>query len=111
MLEPTDPRWLQFFDRIPGDPRVPERVEELVATAQPGGVIALDWEDATRAARYQVFKQVVGTDAEFVLAETVIASEAELDDVPSGVTVKLRIVPVNSAGDGPASEIVQLQAA
>jgi hypothetical protein len=111
VLEPTDPRWLQFFDRIPGDPRVPEQVVELVATAQPGGVIAIDWEDVARAARYQVFKQVVGTDAEFVLAETVIASEAELDDVPAGATVKLRIVPVNAAGEGPMSDVVQLQAA
>lgn len=111
VLEPTDPRWLQFFDRIPGDPRVPERVEELVATAQSGGVIALDWEDVSRAARYQVFKQVVGTDADFVLAETVIASEAEIDDVPSGALVKVKVVPLNSAGEGAASDIVQLNAA
>lgn len=111
VLESTDPRWLQFFDRIPGDPRVPEQVEEIVATAQPGGIIAVDWEDVARADRYQVYKQVVGTDAEFVLAETVIASEVELDDVPSGATVKLQIVPVNVAGSGPVSEVVQLQAA
>jgi hypothetical protein len=111
VLEPTDPRWLQFFDRIPGDPRVPEQVVELVATAQPGGVIALDWEDTARAARYQVFKQVVGTDADFVLAETVIASEAEVDDIPPGATVKLKVVPLNDAGPGSASDIVQLNAA
>ena len=111
VLEPTDPRWLQFFDRIPGDPRVPERVEELVATAHSGGVIALDWEDVSRAARYQVFKQVVGTDADFVLAETVLASEAEIDDVPSGALVKLKVVPVNATGEGAASDIVQLNAA
>ena len=37
-LDPMDPRWLKFFDRIPGDPRVPEAVEDLSAIPQPGGV-------------------------------------------------------------------------
>src|SRR4029453_9650359 len=28
----TDARWLKFFDRIPGDPRVPEKVATVIAT-------------------------------------------------------------------------------
>ena len=59
-LDPLDPRWLRFIDRIPGDSRVPEAVAEVTATAQPGGVILVDWPDAARAARYKVLKQVVG---------------------------------------------------
>ena len=70
VLQPTDPRWLKFFDRIPGDPRVPEKVEEVTATAQPGGIIDLDWSDTARAARYRVLKQVVGTDTDFVVVLT-----------------------------------------
>lgn len=111
VLDPLDTRWLKFFDRIPGDQRVPEPVEEFVATTQPGSIINLDWEDATRAARYRVLKQVVGTDAEFVVAETVDESEAQLTDVPAGATVKLQIVPVNGVGSGVPSDVIELQAA
>ncbi len=111
VLDPADPRWLKFFDRIPGDPRVPERVEEVTATALPGGVITVDWPEAPRAARYRVLKQVVGTDTDFVLAATVDDSEAELTGVPAGATVKLQIVPVNGTGTGAASEVITLQAA
>ncbi len=110
LLTPLDPRWLKFFDRIPGDLRVPERVEAVTASAQPG-VISIDWEDATRAARYKVLKQVVGTDADFVVADTVDESEAELTGVPAGATVKLKIVPLNGVGEGAPSVVLTLQAA
>ena len=111
VMENLDPRWLKFMDRIPGDPRVPEAVEELTAEAQPGGIIVLDWEDASRAASYKVYKQVVGVDAAPVLFTTVDDSDAQLTDVPSGATVKLLIVATNAAGDAPASEEIELLAA
>lgn len=111
VLDPLDPRWLKFFDRIPGDQRVPEPVEEFAATVQPGGIIHLDWEASARAARYRVLKQVVGTDADFVVVETVEESEAQLTNVPAGATVKLQIVPVNGVGSGAPSDVIELQAA
>jgi hypothetical protein len=111
VLEPLDSRWLKFIDRVPGDPRVPEAVEEVSAAAAPGGIITLDWEDVSRAAHYKVFKQIVGVDAEPVLALKVDDSDAQLTGVPAGATVKLQIVATNAVGDAPASEVVQLQAA
>ena len=111
LLEDLDPRWLKFIDRIPGDPRVPDQVEEVTAEAQPGGIILVDWEDATRAASYKVLKQVVGVDAEPVLFTTVDDSDVEITGVPHGATVKLQIVATNAVGDAPASEVIQLQAA
>lgn len=110
VLDPMDPRWLKFFDRIPGDPRVPEKVEDVTATAQPN-LILVDWPDAERAARYRLLKQVVGTDADFVLADTVDESEAQLTGVPAGATVKLQVVPINGAGSGAASDVIELLAA
>ena len=110
VLGPTDPRWLKFFDRIPGDLRAPEKVEDVTATARPGGIIVLDWPDAARAARYRVLKQVVGVDAAMVVAETVDESAAQLT-APTGATVRLQIVATNSVGDAPASEAVELRAA
>ena len=111
ILDPMDPRWLKFIDRIPGDPRSPEAVEEVSASAQPGGIITLDWEDTERAAHYKVFKQVVGVDAEPVLFATVDDSDAKVTGLPTGATVKLQIVATNEVGDAPASEVIQLQAA
>ncbi len=111
LLEPLDNRWLKFIDRIPGDPRVPEQVEDVTASAQPGGIITLDWEDTTRAASYKVFKQVVGVDAAPVLFTTVDDSAAQLTGLPTGAMVKLQIVATNSVGDAAASEVIQLQAA
>lgn len=111
LLDPLDPRWLKFIERIPGDPRVPERVDEVSADVQPGGIIAIDWEDASRAARYKVYKQVVGVDLAPVLFSTVEESDAQITGVPSGSVVKLQIVATNSAGDAAPSAVVQLQAA
>ncbi len=111
LLSPTDPRWLRFLDRIPGDLRVPEKVQTVTATAQPGGIIALDWPDTVRAARYKVLRQVVGTDAEFVVVETVDDSAAEVIGLPAGATVKLQVVPLNEIGEGAPSDVIELQAA
>ena len=111
MLDPLDSRWLKFTDRIPGDPRVPEQVDEVSAAAQPGGLITLDWPEAPRAARYKVLKQVVGVDAAPVLADTVEDSDAQLTGVPSGATVKLQIVATNAVGDAPPSAVIELLAA
>lgn len=111
VLPPTDPRWLKFFDRIPGDLRTPEAVEEVTAEARPGGVIALDWPDAVRAVRYQVLKQVVGADENFVVADTVEESAAQVSGVPAGATVRLKVVPLNGVGPGAASAVIEVQAA
>lgn len=111
VLDPTDPRWLKFYDRIPGDPRPPEKVKGVSATVQPGGIIAVDWGETPRAAHYKVFKQVVGVDAELVLVKTVEESDAELTGLPSGATVKLQIVATNAEGAGAPSDVIELQAA
>ena len=96
---------------IPGDPRPPEKVEDVTASAQPGGIIVADWPDTVRAAHYRVFKQVVGVDAELVLVKTVEESDVELTGVPSGATVKLQIVAANGLGTGTPSDVIELQAA
>ncbi len=70
------------------------------------GTIELDWLNADLAERYQVQKQIVGSDLDFVLAETVQDSDATLEGLPSGSTVKLRVRAVNSHGEGPWSEVL-----
>ena len=108
VLEPTDPRWLKFFDRIPGDARVPEKVEEVSASVA-GNILVADWPDAARADRYKVFKQVVGVDAAPVYVATVEDSDTQFPVTP-GTVVKLTVVPGNAMGDGPASDVLEVAA-
>lgn len=105
VLPAKDVRWLKFIDRVP------EPVESIEAEAQPGGIIVLDWPEASRADHYKVYKQVVGVDAEPVLAATVNDSDAELTDLPPGARVKIQVVATNGAGDSAASAVIELQAA
>jgi hypothetical protein len=108
VLEPTDPRWLKFFDRIPGDPRVPDQVEEVTASVA-GNIMIVNWPDAPRADHYKLFKQVVGVDAEPVLVSSVEDSDAQFPVTP-GTVVKLQVVPSNAMGDGPASDVLEIAA-
>ena len=67
-------------------------------------MVFADWDNARRADRYRVFKQIPGTDPEPVeLTSTQTESEYTLTGQPSGATVEITVKAVNDAGDGPAS--------
>ena len=73
------------------------------------GMAYADWDDARRAERYRVLKQVVGVDAQPVeVANAVTESEFTLTGLPSGATVQVTIVPVNDAGDGSGTAVASL---
>ncbi|TLD71734.1 fibronectin type III domain-containing protein [Phragmitibacter flavus] len=101
LLTPDDPLWYAFgFDR-PADGQQPGPIDDLVLTPGSAGMVYADWEDARRAARYRVFKQISGTDpAPVQVANAVIESEYTLTALPSGATVQITIVAVNDAGEG-----------
>lgn len=101
LLSDDDPRWYAFgFDR-PSDGWGPGPVEHLVLTPAGPGMVFADWEDARRAERYRIFKQVAGVDAEPVeLTSTAADSQFNLIGLPSGATVTVKVVAVNQAGDG-----------
>jgi hypothetical protein len=105
LLEDEDPLWYAFgFDR-PADGQQPGPVQELVLTAGGPGIVLANWDDARRAERYRVLKQVVGTDPQPVLVTgTLYENELTLQGLPSGQTVKITVLAVNAAGDGPATE-------
>jgi hypothetical protein len=105
LLEADDPLWYAFgFDR-PADGEQPGPVANLVLTPGGPGMVFADWDDARRAERYRVFKQVPADAQPVEVANAVTESEYTLTGLPSGVTVKIYIVPVNDAGDGAASEV------
>lgn len=109
LLDDRDPRWYAFGLVPPGLSDQPDQPADLVLTAGPPGTVLADWSDSARAVAYRVYKQVVGVDADFVLAVTVSESNATLTGLPSGATVKVRVIAVNADGDeSPPSETQQI---
>jgi hypothetical protein len=109
LLDDLDPRWYAFGLVPPGLSDQPDQPADLVLTAGAPGSVLADWSDAARAVSYRVYKQVVGTDPDFILAVTVSDSDATLTGLPSAATVKIRVVAVNADGDvSPPSETKQI---
>jgi hypothetical protein len=109
LLEDDDPRWLAFGLVPPADVGQPDRPGNLILTQGAAGTVLADWSDSARAVSYRVYKQVVGVDPDFTLAVTVSDSDCTLTGLPSGATVKVKVIAVNSDGDeSPPSEIKQI---
>lgn len=102
LLEDDDPLWYAFgFDR-PADGQQPGPVSDLVLTAGGPGIVLANWDDARRAERYRVIKQVVGVDpAPVIVTGTLYENELTLQGLPSGKAVKITVLAVNASGDGP----------
>jgi hypothetical protein len=109
LLADDDPRWYAFGLIPPAEIGPPDRPANVVLTQGPPGTVYGDWPDSARAVSYRVYKQVVGVDPDFVLAVTVSDSDCTLTGLPSGATVKVKVVAVNADGDeSPPSEIKQI---
>jgi len=108
LLDDTDPLWLAFGLNEPGATNLPDSVDGLVLTAGPAGIVVLHWNNASRATRYRVFKQIDGVDTIPVNITTVTDSDATLTGQPSGKTLKIYIIAANDAGQAAPSETVSI---
>ena len=108
LLDDNDARWEAFGLNAPGTSEKPDPPEALVVTPGNAGTLLVDWADARRAARYRVFQQVLGTDADFVPAGTVTDSDATLTGLPTGRTVNVRVTAANEAGESQPSAEAQI---
>lgn len=109
LMPDDDSRWLAFGLVPPAGSDQPDLPENLVLTAGGPGVVLADWSDAARADHYRVYKQLVGIDPDFVLAASPADSDVSLIGLPSGQTVNVRVVSVNSQADtSPPSETKSL---
>lgn len=106
MLEPNDPRWLDFVTQVPSDVMRPEAVADLVATPEGPAELSLEWEPSARAARYQVEVRVTGVDAEFRRVLTVHDEWATVTGLTPGAEVTARVLAANDAGESVPSEEV-----
>lgn len=106
ILKADDNRWMDFLATVPGDERRPEPVDVVVVKGGAIGGLEVDWERASRAARYLVEVLVPGPDAAFKRVATVKDTNATLTDLPPGAQVKVRVVAVNDAGEAAPSDEV-----
>lgn len=108
LMDDDDPRWYAFGLSRPADEETPEAPINLILLPSVPGSIIADWDDALRADRYRVWRQVVGVDADFVAVETVYDSDASLAGLPTGATVKIQVTSVNDAGESAPSAVVEI---
>lgn len=109
LLPGDDPLWYAFGLVPPDSDDAPDQVSGLIATPNGPGVLLVDWADAPRAASYWVEIQIVGVDASFHRVQTVYDSDATLTGLPSGATVRIRIISVSSDGKtSPPSDIIEV---
>jgi hypothetical protein len=109
LLDALDPRWYAFGLVPPGSEDTPDQPTGLVLTAGPPGTVYADWADAPRATGYRVETQIVGVDPDFQLFMSVTDSDATLTGLPSGATLKVRLIATNDQGDeSPPSEVKQI---
>lgn len=108
LLDDNDPRWFAFGLNQPGATNLPDQADSLVLTAGGVGVVLSDWSDASRATRYRIFMQVVGVDADFVHLTNVTDSDYTFTGLPSGKTVRVKIIAANDAGEAQPSIIAEI---
>jgi hypothetical protein len=102
LLDGDDPLWYAFGLNRPDDPETPEAVGAVLLTAGMPGTVLVDWADSRRASRYKV-ETFLPNATEWTLALKTEDSDATLTALPSGATIKVRVIAANEAGDAPPS--------
>ncbi len=108
LIPDDDPRWLGFGLNMPAAPDTPESPDAPVLTQVDADSVLIDWGDMPRATRYRVWMQILGTDANFIAVATVQDSDATLDNLPAGATIRIRITAANDTGESPPSPSAEI---
>ena len=104
-LSPLDERWLSFGFNKPGAQSVPAIPVGLVATLVGPTALALKWDAAPRAARYRIYRKIVGVDTEMVAVETRDDLDFVMENLPTGATIQVAVSAVNDAGESQLSQV------
>lgn len=107
LLAPLDARWLAFGLKRPGAPESPDAVTGTRATPLGGGKLRVQCDPAPRAEYYQVWIQIVNTDAEFRLAESPAEPDKILESLAAGATLHVKMRAINETGTGVFGEPIQ----
>ena len=109
LLGPLDPRWKQFGFNEPGDDSRPATPEGLTVIPGAARHLQAEWNYTPGAARYHLYREVVGVDPEYVFVKTVTDTSATFNSFVSGAHVRVRLTAVNSAGESlPCAPVEQV---
>jgi hypothetical protein len=106
LLPEDDARWNEFGFNAPGETQAPEAVTGLTVGGGGPGDLYAAWQPSARADRYLVEVQVAGEDVAFRRLETSYDTDAELEGLPPGTRVNVRVVAANDAGESAPSAAV-----
>jgi hypothetical protein len=106
LLDPLDPRWTAFGFEAPGAVKTPDAVAAATFTALSPGNGKLAWPGATRATRYQIWRQEAGKSGFKLFDRTKGETEKLLAGLANGDKLKVR--GVNDTNEGPFSPEVEV---
>jgi hypothetical protein len=107
LLPGDDGRWNAFGLNRPDAVGIREVPDGLTLVGGGSGHLLANWDDAALAARYRVYKKVIGVDSDYILATTVTDSESNLNTFTPGQSVRVRVTAVNDAGESLPSDSVE----
>lgn len=109
LLSATDARWELFGLNIPASPRAPDPASNLVLSLAGANRVLAEWKRGTRSDDNRVLIQILGVDADYrEYSKSGNSTDELIKDLPSGSTVKVKIIALNGsleASDGPEAQI------
>lgn len=98
LLDDDSPHWETLGLNIPAHPNPPEAVADLTVTGAGPKRLLAEWPSARRATYFRVFILIVGVDEDFRFYENAEALELTIKDLPTGATVKIKVMAANTGG-------------
>lgn len=108
LLDAEDARWYDFGLNRPADSAQPGQPSSVQASAGAPGSVLVVIDGARRANSFNYYKQVIGTDAEPIKVTNTEGTQYTITGLPPGATVRITVAGVNAAGEGPASNPVEV---
>ncbi len=111
LMADDDARWEDFGLTIPANPSAPDGITSLTAAAAGTGKLHAEWTYATLMTGTRLMTRRISgstTDPEFINADSADGLEKTLPGFAPGAVVKMKVIPYNDGGDGPASPVVQV---
>lgn len=108
LMPGDDGRWHAFGLNPPDAVGMPATPEGLSLMASAPGHLLAKWLGAALAARYRLYRKIIGVDSDYVAVKTVTELEADVNTMTSGQVVRIRVSAVNEAGESPLSDAVEM---